>query len=80
MHTNLPGKRDLEKTEYSIRGCYSGGVTGTLVLAVPEHDLALLLLTNRQNRGVDEDGLYPDVDPLQRAVVAAVMEGVQNAP
>ena len=56
------------------------GFTGTLVLAVPEFDLALVLLTNRQNRGIDEDGLYPDVDPLQRAVLAAVMEGVQNAP
>jgi CubicO group peptidase (beta-lactamase class C family) len=56
------------------------GFTGTLVLAVPEYDLALVLLTNRQNRGVDEDGLYPDVDPLQRAVVAAVMKGVQNVP
>ena len=56
------------------------GFTGTLVLAVPEYDLALVLLTNRQNRGVDQDGLYPDVDPLQRAVVAAVMKGVRNAP
>ena len=56
------------------------GFTGTLVLAVPEYDLALVLLTNRQHRGVDEDGLYPDVDPLQRAVVSAVMKGVQNAP
>ena len=54
------------------------GFTGTLVLAVPEHDLALVLLTNRQNRGVDEDGLYPDVDPLQRAVVSAVMRGFRG--
>ncbi len=55
------------------------GFTGTLVLAVPEYDLALVLLTNRQNLGVDQDGLYPDVDPLQRAVVAAVIKGVRNA-
>ena len=39
----------------------------------------LVLLTNRQNLGVDQDGLYPDVDPLQRAVVAAVIKGVRNA-
>ncbi len=53
------------------------GFTGTLVLAVPEHDLALVLLTNRQHGGVDRDGSYPDIDPLQRAVVAAVTEGLR---
>ncbi len=48
------------------------GFTGTFVLGVPEERLALVLLTNRQNFGVDENTQYPDVGPLQRAVTAAV--------
>ncbi|MBO21968.1 MAG: hypothetical protein CMM26_06305 [Rhodospirillaceae bacterium] len=48
------------------------GFTGTLVLGVPDQNLALVLLTNRQNFGVNEDTQYPDVGPLQRAVTAAV--------
>ena len=48
------------------------GFTGTFVLGVPTERLALVLLTNRQNFGVDEDTQYPDVGPLQRAVTAAV--------
>ena len=48
------------------------GFTGTLVLGVPAQNLALVLLTNRQNCGVNEDTQYPDVGPLQRAVTAAV--------
>lgn len=48
------------------------GFTGTLVLGVPDQRLALVLLTNRQNFGVNEDTQYPDVGPLQRAVTAAV--------
>ncbi len=48
------------------------GFTGTLVLGVPAEGLALVLLTNRQNFGVDDETQYPDVGPLQRAVTAAV--------
>lgn len=48
------------------------GFTGTFVLGVPEQGLALVLLTNRQNFGVDDETRYPDVGPLQRAVTAAV--------
>ena len=44
------------------------GFTGTYVLGVPRLGLGVVLLTNRQNLGVDERGLYPDVGPLQRAV------------
>ena len=48
------------------------GFTGTFVLGVQAEGLALVLLTNRQNFGVDEESQYPDVGPLQRAVTAAV--------
>jgi serine-type D-Ala-D-Ala carboxypeptidase len=49
------------------------GFTGTFVLGVPESNLVLVLLTNRQNVGVDEQTNYPDVGPLQRAVTQAVV-------
>lgn len=49
------------------------GFTGTSVLGVPSRRLAVVLLTNRQNVGVDARGLYPDVGPLQRAVAEALL-------
>lgn len=48
------------------------GFTGTFVMGVPAIDLSIVLLTNRQNGGVDRANQYPDVGPLQRAVVAAL--------
>ena len=51
------------------------GFTGTFVLGVPEQGLAVVLLTNRQNGGVDPEGQYPDVEPLQRAVVDVLING-----
>jgi len=51
------------------------GFTGTFVLGVPDQDLTVVLLTNRQNGGVDASGAYPDVGHLQRSVVAALMAG-----
>jgi len=51
------------------------GFTGTWVLGVPRGRLAVVLLTNRQNVGLDGRGLYPDVGPLQRAVAAALQGG-----
>ena len=48
------------------------GFTGTFVLGVPSQELAVVLLTNRQNVGVDGETGYIDVGPLQRAVVEAL--------
>lgn len=48
------------------------GFTGTFVLGVPSRGLAVVLLTNRQNVGLDASWSYPDVGPLQREVVAAL--------
>jgi CubicO group peptidase (beta-lactamase class C family) len=49
------------------------GFTGTFVLADRASGLAIVLLTNRQNRGVDTDTSYPDVSRLQRDVALAVI-------
>lgn len=48
------------------------GFTGTFVAGVPAEGLAVVLLTNRQNGGVDRDGGYPDVGPLRRDVLRAL--------
>ena len=48
------------------------GFTGTYVVGIPAANVAVVLLTNRQNLGVDDEGSYPDIGELQRAVVAAV--------
>ena len=45
------------------------GFTGTWVFASPSDQLRLVLLTNRQNGGVDEATLYPDLSPLQNELV-----------
>lgn len=50
------------------------GFTGTFVLGVPTQGLAIVLLTNRQNVGVDAETQYPDVGPLQQAVTRFVTD------
>ena len=51
------------------------GFTGTYVLGVPAHGLSIVLLTNRQNLGVDQRGYFPDVGALQQAVARALVDG-----
>lgn len=50
------------------------GFTGTFVVAVPDRSLSIILLTNRQNLGVDASGYYNSVTPLRRGVTARVLE------
>ena len=52
------------------------GFTGTFVLVLPAYEAVVVLLTNRQNVGVDEATRYPDVGPLQRAVAGFVAEAL----
>lgn len=60
--------------DYAPAGSFAHtGFTGTWVLGVPARGLAVVLLTNRQNAGVDERGTYPDLGPLQRGVAEALL-------
>jgi len=60
--------------DYASAGSFvHTGFTGTYVLGLPARGLAVVLLTNRQNGGIDAKGLYPDVGPLQRAVARALI-------
>jgi CubicO group peptidase (beta-lactamase class C family) len=49
------------------------GFTGTFAMGVPSRNLAVILLTNRQNQGVGDDTRYPELAELQREVVNAVL-------
>ncbi|MFK7844069.1 MAG: serine hydrolase domain-containing protein [Rhodothermales bacterium] len=49
------------------------GFTGTYAIAVPAHELSIVLLTNRQHAGVGEDGRYPSINDLRRSVVTTVL-------
>jgi len=60
--------------DWAPEGSFSHtGFTGTFVMGIPSRNLALILLTNRQNLGVDFDTRYPDLGALQRSVVEALM-------
>lgn len=60
--------------DYAPAGSFAHtGFTGTYVLGVPARRLAVVLLTNRQNGGVDARGLYPDLGPLQRGVAERLL-------
>lgn len=48
------------------------GFTGTYVIGVPRHDLAIVLLTNRQNLGVNDAGYYPGMG-VQQQVIRAIL-------
>jgi CubicO group peptidase (beta-lactamase class C family) len=51
------------------------GFTGTYVIGIPKYRLSIVLLTNRQNMGTNERGFFPDLGPLQQAVVRAIVSG-----
>jgi CubicO group peptidase (beta-lactamase class C family) len=51
------------------------GFTGTYVIGIPKYKLSIVLLTNRQNMGTNDRGYFPDVGPLQQAVVRAIVNG-----
>ena len=64
---------------YAPRGSVGHtGFTGTFVLGVPGQALSIVLLTNRQNAGVDAETQYPDIAPLQRAVTRSIAGASQN--
>jgi serine-type D-Ala-D-Ala carboxypeptidase len=50
------------------------GFTGTSFVVIPERDLIVILLTNRQHFGVDEDGYYPNLRELRENVIRVILE------
>jgi len=54
------------------------GFTGTFVLGVPKNKIAVILLTNRQNIGVNEKGYYYDLKNLRKSIVNIVLEEYED--
>lgn len=55
------------------------GFTGTSIVVVPEYDLSVILLINRQNRGLLPAKEYYNVTPLRQQVFEAVMHFVMQS-
>jgi len=52
------------------------GFTGTYVFGDPRDHLSIVLLTNKQGIGTDAKGLFPNLAPLQTAIVKAILVSV----
>jgi len=66
--------------DYLPAGSFAhAGFTGTWVAGIPARDTAIVLLTNRQNGGLDDAGQYPNLGELQQAVARAVVDPDRNA-
>lgn len=55
------------------------GFTGTYVLGIPRQKLSVVLFTNRQNLGTNDNGFFPDVAPLRIAVVNAIVSAIGDS-
>ncbi|MDZ7691344.1 MAG: serine hydrolase [Balneolaceae bacterium] len=69
----------MDPEVFSAEGVPTGsfghtGFTGTSVVAIPEYDLSIILLTNRQNVGRQENGNYFNLDPLRQGIVDVVLK------
>lgn len=53
------------------------GFTGTYAVAVPAYGFSIILLTNRQNVGVNASGYYNSVAPLRKSITELMIEAVQ---
>jgi serine-type D-Ala-D-Ala carboxypeptidase len=50
------------------------GFTGTSIVVIPEYDISVILLINRQNTGLLSNGDYYNVSPVRHQVFDAVMK------
>lgn len=71
----------MDKSFISAEGTPDGtfghtGFTGTNVVVIPEYELSVIFLTNRQNVGVQDDGSYFNLNPMRQKIVDIVMEHV----
>lgn len=75
LTASIPGQAlGWQTPSWAPAGSFSHtGFTGTFVMGVPEQELGVVLLTNRQNFGVDAQTRYPDLSSLQRKVVQALL-------
>lgn len=54
------------------------GFTGTSVVVVPKYNLSIILLTNRENVGLQPDGYYYNLDSLRQKILNITLEMVKK--
>jgi CubicO group peptidase (beta-lactamase class C family) len=72
----------MEPTIISANGAPEGtfghtGFTGTHIVAMPTHNVSVILLTNRQHVGVQESGYYYNLGPLRQKILDAVINSAE---
>lgn len=71
----------MEKETIAAKGTPVGtfghtGFTGTNVVIIPEYNLSVILLTNRQNVGPLEDGYYFNLHTFRQSIIDIIMDQV----
>src|SRR5699024_5622657 len=65
---------DFISAEGAPQGTFGhAGFTGTSVVVVPKYNLSIIILTNREHVGLQENGYYFDMGPLRQHIFDAVM-------
>ncbi|HEY5369437.1 MAG TPA: serine hydrolase [Hanamia sp.] len=54
------------------------GFTGTSIMVVPEYNLSIILLINRQNMGLLKSGYYYNVNPVRKQIFETVLKYCQK--
>jgi CubicO group peptidase (beta-lactamase class C family) len=54
------------------------GFTGTSIMVVPQYNLSIILLINRQNMGLLKSGYYYNVTPVRREIFETVLKYFQE--
>jgi CubicO group peptidase (beta-lactamase class C family) len=72
----------MDTTDSFIKGGPEGtfghtGFTGTTIMVVPKYNLSIILLINRQNRGLLKSGYYYNVNPLRKEIFETVLKNVE---
>jgi CubicO group peptidase (beta-lactamase class C family) len=65
----------VAEAQSSLRVFSHSGFTGTYVAGVPELDLAIVFLSNRQNAGVDAETQYPNAARVYGPIVQRLLQG-----
>jgi CubicO group peptidase (beta-lactamase class C family) len=50
------------------------GFTGTTIMVIPEYNVSIILLINRQNMGLLKSGYYYNVNPVRKEIFKKVLE------
>jgi len=71
--------KDFISAEGSPPGTFGHtGFTGTNIVVVPRDTLSIILLTNRQNVGLQKNGYYFDLGPLRQQIFDVVQHKLSN--